>query len=434
MSLSDVNENVTVHVHERNGSILTINSRPVLFSEFVKTYFKMTGLSYCAHVFRIIHDGRLIPLDLDVMMPSGSNHINIYVFHAPPSRYPDFFGDIVPRLLDMKYGPDIAVLINTCTIARTCPCKSNGYLNWQHDITYRASKDSKWKVGSYMKKKDNWLHYRHLASVALKKTKKIAFFKEHRVPSLYCDHSYFMEYMKDETDASKLRVCQCKRSILCNYCVNEKEDDAPILMCDICHSVLCDDCDRYFCEAGNSPDCTSELCGKCKRNQKLPGLDCECHTFCCPPCVDFNRVKSFKCIKCDDYKCVADKVIKCSRCNDGLCSECDSHFDDFFSECQCHGYLCEKCLFSEGVQCVRCRKSCCMESTTTKPLQCSFPGCNEGMCETCVESGYDINSLASEGWTVSETTGEPLCESHLGVTPRDYEAELSRWGSQKICD
>lgn len=431
MSLSDVNESVTVHVHERNGSILTINSRPVLFREFVKTYFKMTGL-YFAHVFRIIHDGRLIPLDLDVMMPSGSNHINIYVFHAPPSRYPDFFGDIVPRLLDMKYGPDIAVLINTCTIARTCPYKSNGYLNWQHDITYRASKDSKWKVGSetYCSKKDNWLHYRHLASVALKKTKKIAFFKEHRVPSLFCDHSPFFE--KNETDPLKLKVCTCAETFFCEDCMSQRED---MLTCEFCHSALCENCDRSYCDDNKSPDCLGVLCDKCRNKRMSSPLVCECHTYFCPPCLKFNDINFFKCIYCRECKCMAHKEIECSLCNEGLCSECVSQCNDVFSECHCHGELCKKCLTKKGAfSCIRCHKISCFGGYLGERLQCSVSDCDEAMCEDCVESGFDINSLASEGWTVSDTTGEPLCNAHREESRSDYSDEFVKEKECKICD
>lgn len=97
-------------------------------------------------------------------------------------HYPGFFEDIVPRLLDIKYGPDILPLINTCLASRECPMKESRLsrtdfdYNWDYDITCRAWFDSKVKVSDdpflkTIRRKDNWLHrhmVHHFYSITLK--------------------------------------------------------------------------------------------------------------------------------------------------------------------------------------------------------------------------------------------------------------------------
>jgi hypothetical protein len=407
---------VTVNFIHTNGDYFSVDlAKLALFRDAVKSYLQLIGRSMGSHVFRTVREGRLIPVNLNDKISSESRFVKIYVFEYTPRRYPDFFSDIVPRLLDMKYGPDIAPLINVCTLARECPYKSNGYLNWQHDITYRAFIDSKWKfTGSNNElwnrrgwKKDNWLHVHHVAAVSLKKTKKLSFFKEHRVTQFVCDHSG-MDGLKDETDPLKLILCQCKRTVQCNLCMESLEDNGLIFTCYICHSKLCEDCDKYFCDAGTSTDCILEICGNCRSKHNPPFLDCECHMFCCPPCLKEEKVETFNCLNCKEYKCSLHEDMKCRRCGEGVCCAC---FSEELSRCYCHGILCRTCLMLEDTQCVRCRKLCSHEITSTSPLKCSFPDCSEAMCASCVEYGYNIRSLAAEGWNVSKS-GDPLCGAH----------------------
>jgi hypothetical protein len=82
----------------------------------------------------------------------------------------------------MKYGPDIAPWINTCSAARECPMKESRLsrtdfeYNWDYDITYCAWFDSKVKVSDdpflkTIRRKDNWLHrhmVHHFYSITLK--------------------------------------------------------------------------------------------------------------------------------------------------------------------------------------------------------------------------------------------------------------------------
>ena len=113
------------------------------------------------------------------------------ILSQPIYTYPGFFEDIVPRLLDNRYGPDIAVLINTCLIARIPPQKQSGGIDWDHDITYRAMYDAKVKASddpffSDVLHKDNYLHRHMAAALALNHKAKYSFFLEHRVPPLSC--------------------------------------------------------------------------------------------------------------------------------------------------------------------------------------------------------------------------------------------------------
>jgi hypothetical protein len=112
-------------------------------------------------------------------------------------HYPGFFEDIVPRLLDIKYGPDILPLINTCLASRECPMKESRLsrtdfdYNWDYDITCRAWFDSKVKVSDdpflkTIRRKDNWLHRHMVASYLLYHKERYEFFLDHCVPPLRC--------------------------------------------------------------------------------------------------------------------------------------------------------------------------------------------------------------------------------------------------------
>jgi hypothetical protein len=122
------------------------------------------------------------------------------IVSQPIYTYPGFFEDIVPRLLDNKYGPDIAVLINTCLIARIPPQKQSGGIDWDHDITYRAMYDAKVKASddpffSDVLRKDSYLHRHMAAALALNHKAKYSFFLEHRVPPLSCTAIIVLSHM-----------------------------------------------------------------------------------------------------------------------------------------------------------------------------------------------------------------------------------------------
>ena len=103
-------------------------------------------------------------------------------------------------MLDNRYGPDIAVLINTCLIARIPPQKQRGGIDWDHDITYRAMYDAKVKASddpffSDVLRKDNYLHRHMAAALALNHKAKYSFFLEHRVPPLSCTAIIVLSHM-----------------------------------------------------------------------------------------------------------------------------------------------------------------------------------------------------------------------------------------------
>jgi hypothetical protein len=188
----------------------------------------------------------------------------------PRYTFPGFFEDIVPRLLDMKYGPDIAPLINVCVKARICPMKRNGYFDWERDITYRAWIDAKVKSCEDPEFKnvlraDNWLHRHMAASYALGNKKKYRFFLGHRVPPLRCVQHLILSEEGEEGDGapeenwkldfSDLLSCKCG-FVKCRDCLNGPFEDDNISLND-CHR-----CDGYFCGGDEcSHDCVCSGCG-----------------------------------------------------------------------------------------------------------------------------------------------------------------------------
>ena len=394
--------------------MITVTTPPVPFRQVLETLTDLTARSQTGRVFRTVKNNRLILLDLDATTPLGVSCV--YAFHSPPASFPDFFRDIVPRLLDMKYGPDVAPLINTCVFARTCPIKSNGILDWSHDITYRAHKDSKWKIGQLLYssrwKQDNWLHIHLLASFVLKKKKKIAYYREHRVPRLCCHHEGFDDGRKTEYDPKKIIICQCGKDITCEFCNDSEVNDYSLDTCGLCKEYLCVDyCNKFFCEKMSSPDCLSSLCYKCEK--KSPHPSCDCHQSICPPCLD--GVKLFTCIVCQNVFCDKYKGLSCTKCKNSVCKNCrDDNDIGISSSCSCHGFLCPPCQKKHcfrSFECNRCDLKSCIDAADN--FRCSLPNCDIAVCEECVSNGYDtVDSLKTEGWTTSETTGEPLCNFH----------------------
>jgi len=212
--------------------------------------------------------------------------------------YPGFFEDIVPRLLDMRYGPDIAPLINTCSAARECPMKRSlskqtGFdFNWEHDITYRAWFDSKTKVSDdpllrTIRRKDNWLHRHMVAAFMLKHTERYDFFLDHCVPPLCCvkfhDDDNDDPYPRDKRYVSS--SCKC-----------------GVLECNECNSLLkCSKCRTRFCRR---KECTKSL-RKCSNYGGHITVEYDervkCRSVICTSCIPYNE---WTCEECDTYDCL----------------------------------------------------------------------------------------------------------------------------------
>lgn len=214
----------------------------------------------------------------------------------PPYTYPGFFQDIVPRLLDLKYGPDIAALINTCSIARAAPMKRSG-IDWEHDITYRAWFDAKVKASDdpsfkNVLRKDNWLHRHMAAAFALKIKKRYKFFLEHRIPPLRCENFGVdgFAHKSHDFDPSartyggikfgRLDSCKCGVS-LCESC--NPMDGCSRCDAMFCGGIECVDKGSRSCQAQfDNDDCLFKLCSMCVDDdpEAIPGIFCNsCNGF-----------------------------------------------------------------------------------------------------------------------------------------------------------
>lgn len=211
--------------------------------------------------------------------------------------YPGFFEDIVPRLLDMRYGPDIAPLINTCSAARECPMKRSqskqtGFdFNWDHDITYRAWFDSKTKVSDdpllkTIRRKDNWLHRHMVAAFLLDHAERYEFFLDHCVPPLCC-----VNFHDDDDDPNphdeRYVSSSCKCGVLeCNECDNLKK-------CSKCRTRVCR---KQVC-AKSLRKCSHY--GKYITNRYDEKV--KCRRLICKSCFPHNN--EWTCGECDVYEC-----------------------------------------------------------------------------------------------------------------------------------
>ena len=218
--------------------------------------------------------------------------------------YPGFFEDIVPRLLDMRYGPDIAPLIDTCSAARECPMKRSqskqtGFaFNWDHDITYRAWFDSKTKVSDdpllkTIRRKDNWLHRHMVAAFLLNHAERYEFFLDHCVPPLCCVNFHDDNDDDDDPHDERYVSSSCKCGVLeCNECDNLKE---------------CSKCTIRVC---SKRVCAKSL-RKCSNYGEYITIEFDqrvkCWNFICKSCFPYKE--EWTCEECDWYEFTHDAYI-----------------------------------------------------------------------------------------------------------------------------
>jgi hypothetical protein len=317
----------SVEVFELDGSSHLISYSGILpapsFRIAILEYLRQTLKRHDSRLFRVIEDEKIVHLNFDAKMKHGVNIV--YAFLPVGPKFPDFFQDIVPRLLDMNYGSDIAPLLNTCSQARIAPLKSNGLTNWQYDITYRSWKDSKWKCNSAsaLVRKDNWLHLHYIASYKAKNKKKMQFFHDHNIDKLFCNHGEYGE----QDNPSYLLHCKCGRKTVCIDCEDNGDGDDFFIMCSKCKKYTCGEkkCGGTFCEIGlnegGGRGCVSYLCDACERLEPFSS----CSTAC-KPCRESRPGEFFSCLTCSLIKCNGPEClkIKCAAlgCSTGLCVDC----------------------------------------------------------------------------------------------------------------
>jgi len=304
-----------------NSIVLTYKNKTPIphYSDIFIDYFRKTAKKVGSREFRSfsvspgLMKDQIVELNPKACPPKGTRTI-IYAFLPGQAPFPDFLQDIVPRIIDAGYGPDIAVLINCCSQARFCPFKSNGFNNWMHDITYRAWKDSKWKNGSDSKfiLKDNWLHLHYVAAYRAQNKKKIQLFHDHNIDKLRCKCG--------NDQISNLRHCKCGRMTVCFDCDDNMAID-DFITCSVCQKNTCgiSRCGGRFCESGLSQTCVGYICDKCERKQPF--------TYCgstCEPCRLARPENFFSCLTCSMHKCLNCLKLKCEwlNCTIGLCKEC----------------------------------------------------------------------------------------------------------------